>query len=273
MRTLALLIAAIGASGYVSVAQQIPVGQQTEDSVSISREAARVTVNVIDSRPLAGAIVAIRREYGWRVDYEDPVYLPSQLVDATPPGWRAMHPEKKGGYIPGGTSLRTTYNEDFAGHAATDEQKSDTINQVLADFQRSQNPGTFVLRKLSGRLDVVGVTDGKAVLDAPITFKATNVTAIHVLEEIMTQVGQQTGLDAGLGFVPMNALIHCTVDPSYNSVPARDAILDVLQKCHLDVTWEALWGGNRNSYLLNLDAVARVYKDQTGKTLVLPPQP
>lgn len=83
---------------------------------------------------------------------------------------------------------------------------------MLADFQRSPNPGTFVLKKLSGRFDVVGVTDGKAVLDAPVTLKATNTSALHALDEIMTQVGQQTGLAAGLGLVPMNPLIHCTVD-------------------------------------------------------------
>jgi hypothetical protein len=183
-----------------------------------------------------------------------------------------MHPGKKGGYIPGGTSLRTTYNEDFAGHIASDEQKNSTVNQILADFQQSKNPGTFTLKKLNGRLDIVGVNDGQAVLDTPVQVKATNTSALATLETIMAQVGQHSGLKAGLGVVPLNALIGCTADTNYNSVPARDAILDVLQKCHLDLTWEALYGASLNNYLLNLEYVARIHRDQTGKTLVLPPQ-
>lgn len=267
MRRLVFIVVALSASGFISAAQQ------TEDSVSISRESGHATVVATDPRPLASATVAIRREYGWRVDYEDPVYLPSQLVDDSPPGWRAMHPAMKaGGFTPGGTSLRSTYPEDFAGHIASDEQKNNTLNQVLTDFQKSQNPGTFVLKKLNGRLAVVGVSDGRAVLDTPVEVKAVNVSALQALSAIMAQVGQHTGLKAGLGEVPLNPLIHCTVNTSYDSIPARDAIVDVLQRCHLDLTWEALYGGIRNSYLLNLEFVARVYRDQTGRRVVLPPQ-
>ena len=55
------------------------------------------TVRANNARPLEQAIEAVREQYGWTVDFEDPPYESAyDLVDSTDPQWRKEHPTAKG---------------------------------------------------------------------------------------------------------------------------------------------------------------------------------
>ena len=56
----------------------------------VEHHAGSATVVANDPRPLFQAITAVREEYGWVVDYEEPPYFSKyDLVDTTDPAWRA----------------------------------------------------------------------------------------------------------------------------------------------------------------------------------------
>jgi hypothetical protein len=61
----------------------------------ITHDGASVKVETNDARPLAQAVVASRREYGWLVDYEDPLYSKDDLVDARTADFMQLHPRAK----------------------------------------------------------------------------------------------------------------------------------------------------------------------------------
>jgi hypothetical protein len=49
-----------------------------------------ITAN--DPRPLDNLTGALVRQHGWHINYEDPQYAKSDIVDATAPSWLKDHP-------------------------------------------------------------------------------------------------------------------------------------------------------------------------------------
>jgi hypothetical protein len=74
------------------------------DRATIEQVDGTVSVRANSSLPLEHAIEAIRQEYGWTVDYEDPPYESYDLVDGTDPAWQGP-PNRKGSDPSSGRSL------------------------------------------------------------------------------------------------------------------------------------------------------------------------
>jgi hypothetical protein len=140
-------------SGLVFLSTSFAGHSQTQtaphmDYGKIDHNAGSATVRTNDSRPLDKAVVAIRQEYGWLVDYEDPVYSGTELVDANEKEWPLAHPDKKGYVKPAGNSFVSTYKESFDRAKSTDADRAAVLTQVLADYATSGNPGHFILQQL-----------------------------------------------------------------------------------------------------------------------------
>jgi hypothetical protein len=243
----------------------------------IVHNAGSATVQANDSRALAQAVVAIRQEYGWLVDYEDPIYSGSELVDARTlyKDWFLAHPELKSGLVAAGGPFVSTYAESFDPAKSTDADRAAVLMQVLSDYAKSGYAGHFVLQQLGPRrLAVIGQNSGNSILSTTISIDFDHTPAFEALENMLHIVGTKTGYRVGLGFVPNNPLMQCIVTSSFRDKTARFILQSVLDSCSLPLTWQALHGGVHNSfYLVNLDSAVRVFTDVEGNRRYGPPPP
>jgi len=104
------------------------------------------------------AVEAISQEYGWIVDFEDPLYQSHfDLVDATDPEWRASHPNEKGATRVSGGLFQSSFPEPSSIPSGNAEEQ--VLQKLVADYNSSGNPGKFSVRKeADGRYALVGVS-------------------------------------------------------------------------------------------------------------------
>jgi hypothetical protein len=225
------------------------------------------TVTASDSRPLAQAVVAIRQEYGWLVDYEDPAYNPSETVEVADADWPLQYKRSKSLRRPAGGSFSAHYPEDLTSGMRTDAQRDEVLKAVLDSYRQSGNPGTFSLEHTGDhRSAVIGRDNtGHAVLDAIITTKRPDGDAYETLDYILKAIQGTQGHKLGLGLVPTNALMQCDIKNDLVGLKARDAILSVLNNCHLKMVWQLLYDVDQDRFLLNLDAAVLAYRDASGR--------
>jgi len=132
-----------------------------------------------DPRPLLQAVEGISEEYGWIVDFEDPLYGSRfDLLDCADPAWRASHPEERGALCVSGGLSESSFPEPSSISAAHAEDE--LLRKLVSDYDSSGNPGKFaVLQEPDGRYAVIGIArrddTGKeetvnALLDATISF-------------------------------------------------------------------------------------------------------
>jgi hypothetical protein len=134
-------------------------------------------VAVNSPRPLDDVLTALARKYDWRVDYEDPRYGKTDLVDDTAPSWRSEHPNGPRSYAIGGGEFDVRIPVD-TGYPPQAEQ---VIAATVEAYNRSGNPGRFELRRFEEFgdewFDVVPTagTGGllTPILDTPISFDET----------------------------------------------------------------------------------------------------
>ncbi len=96
-----------------------------------------------DPRPLQRAVESLSEEYGWLVDYEDPIYSDFEAVDRTDPRWVASHPGVRRRLV-GGHKFESEFPEIPKTGLSTTGEKS-ALEKVVADFNKSGNPGQFML--------------------------------------------------------------------------------------------------------------------------------
>jgi len=230
------------------------------------------TLNTNDARPLAQAVVALRQEYGWLLDYEDPIYAQKDLVPVMAPEWLAAHPQAKKLLRPAGGAFSTTYNEDLNSGMNADQDRASVLQRVLADYGQSGNPGHFeVVQTAPWRLDVIGRNDSQpSVLDTKVTISMDGVAAYIGVENLLKLVQVQVGHRVGAGIVPIGALMRCTVNHAFTDESARSVLIETLDLCHLRLVWQLLYDANLDTYLLNLDGAAIVARDVRGNRILGP---
>lgn len=137
--------------------QAAPPKPKFWDRATIEQANGTVSVRANYPQPLQQAIEAIRQEYGWVVDYEDPPYESYDLVDNTDPGWRRAHPDAKGVTRVAGGLFTTTFSvrSDMSSGSSGEEQ---VLEKVVADYNASGNPGRFIVkREGADRFAIVGI--------------------------------------------------------------------------------------------------------------------
>jgi hypothetical protein len=126
------------------------------EAAAVQHNAGSANIVANDPRPLAQAVSALRKEYGWLIDYEDPPYVSdSELVDVTDPQWRASHPGAPGYRIAAGGLFQCEYVE--GSDILTLAGQESVLRQIVSAYNRSGNPGKFIVRvEEEGRYSVVG---------------------------------------------------------------------------------------------------------------------
>ncbi|HEY0797165.1 MAG TPA: hypothetical protein VGD64_15440 [Acidisarcina sp.] len=248
-------------------------------NANITHDAVGLTVDAREARPLRQAVYAMRSEFGWVVDYEDPIYNgPADLVDDTSPTWRATHPNLPGVTRPAGERFQFTIPEPFAGASGpqgSDEQHA--LEQMVVAYSSGGNPGKFkAIPEGSNRFAVVGTGPSQqdGLFEKKITLERADRTAAETLAAILEQTSHLVGKNVGLGLAPVGALLRSHIVMGGTDLPGRQALAMVLDSTHLNLVWEALYDADTDQYLVNIEPVIKSYHDASGQRKdALVPQP
>lgn len=232
------------------------------------------TVQATGSRPLDRALEAIRTEYGWLVDYEDPPYQGPYGLGSIP--WPA-HPGLKW-VVPASGSFSSTYPENSKTWSSPAAQQL-VLQKILSDYDMSGNPGRFVVRQQSdGSMDVVGVgvrdssgdiTSLTPILDTPISIAAGTRDGMTTLSLIADAVSRASGTEVDVGS-PVNALAEASVTTAGGQASARSLLLQAVDAARVKLVWELRYDPQTKSYGLSVLLAMRAQYDAFGNRTLVP---
>jgi hypothetical protein len=243
-------------------------GQQTKrsaapaDRADIHHHGSSGIVFAISPRPLLRTIKAVRDEYAWFIDYEEPPYYSSyDLVDNTDPVWRSNHPNEKGVHAAVGGSFLCEYPEG-PNTAASVEEEEKILKKLVDCYNRSGNPGKFtVVREARRHFAIIGESlkddNGRDVhvtpfLDTPISIPRAERTADETLDLIVAELYAKTGIKciASLGSFWPSPLWGAHITLGGDNVSARDLLRSVFKVTAQPFNAELLYDSDAKEYNL-----------------------
>lgn len=242
----------------------------------VEHHAGSVTVKADFARPLLQAITAVREEYGWVVDYEDPPYSGKHdVMDMTNPAYRAAHPNASVVLGPAGGPFQSTYQETANTWSSTATERQ-VLEKIVSDYNRSGNPGNFSVRELpDGSFDVVGTSihndSGndvavRPILDTPVSVPSIARTYGATLDAILHALPAK----ASVGVGPLNLLMGGAIKVGGTGVPARNLIMETVATWGVKWVWSLQYDVSRQFYALNLELAMRVGGDSFGLRQLVP---
>jgi hypothetical protein len=230
-----------------------------------------VQIEAHEARPLRQALVGLRSEYGWVVDYEDPIYDKAKdVVDDTSPKWREQNPGRPGVTRPAGERFVFTSQEPNSLELESGQAQSQLLKQMVRSYSSSKNPGTFtVVDDGMKRFAIVGILPSghPGLFDNSINLNRENRTAEDTLIATFQAVGQQIGKKIELGFAPITLLAGARLDAGGNQVRARDIVAQALDSTHANLVYEALSDADQDEYMVNILPAIRSYYSVSGERI------
>ena len=236
---------------------------------------ATVTANY--PSPLLQAIGAVRIEYGWQVNYEEPPYFSQyDLVDNTDPKWRASHPLAKGVTRAAGGQFTSMFPEP------TGASEEEVLKKIISDYNASGNPGKFELRKeRDQQYSVVGVAvkdeNGKdrtvvPLLDTPITEPNQELNGNDAVNLLLSLLGSQTGKTVIAGLSPVSTLLQGHGLVGGENVPARVLLGQISALTGRPLLWEITYLADTDpaTYVVNIQIAHRSQTDAFGNRAFVP---
>lgn len=248
---------------------------------SVAHHSGSATVSVNDPRPLAQAVIAIRQEYGWQVDYEDPPWLSnSDLRGISPPAWLAAHPGMRGAVVPAGGAFQSTYPESPDMWSSASEELA-VLEKIVSDYNASGNPGRFVVRaQEDGSYAVIGISSEgvnggqvavRPYLDTVVSIPRATRSADNTVGLILSAVSAKTGIvgrQGGMGTFRLMDRSMITVGG--NDEPARDLLMQVSHAMGLKMVWGLWYLPDLQKYALRFHPVALAVPGPFGRRRLVP---
>lgn len=230
----------------------------------IHHENGSATVAANSPRPLSQALSAIRRGYGWVVDYEDPLYSNSDLTSNSDPRFpsRAFK-------VPAGGAFQSTYPETPYMWSRTDSEEA-VLDKLMADYNQSGNPGQFtVLPQFDGSYAVVGTEPGSTappILSTPISIPSGTRSLGDTLHLITGAVSAASGVALYVSGSPgiVRRLIRSQVTIGANGAPARYVLVQAFTQANWKVAWDMRCTAPMPGCWLNLIPVSRAQHNAWG---------
>ena len=264
---------------------QAPAKPSFMNAAVIQHNGAAGTLTANDPRPLSQAVEAISQEYGWVVDFDDPLYTSRfDLVDATDPTWKASHPNAKATRVAGGL-FQSNFPEPSS--ISSGDVEEQVLQKLIADYNASGNPGKFVVRKeTEGRYAVIGVSrrdevgkDEKvnALLDTAISIPVQRRDARATLQLVVDTLAASSGVKVYLGTVGLSSdpLQDAELTIGGSNVPARTLLLQALDGISSTsphfrgiFVWNFLFDADTNGYWLRLRSATETKTDANGRQTV-----
>lgn len=251
---------------------QNPAQDDYWNTFKVEHGSGTATVTAENGRPLWMALNALKKEYGWAINYEEPVYSEAETAPAHNVVWDSKHPERPS-RAPAGHSFSATYPED-RNTPASRQQEVAIVNNVVASYNRTQNPGTFRLTVLgNGEIDVIGQSRGAgaespSILDTSITLSPGATSAAKALSNLVQALSSSSGVPVKLGVVPFNVLAQAQVQLPAGSASARSVLEAIATSGTVVMDWDLLYDWNSNSYFLSLEPQSKLATDRMGNRVI-----
>lgn len=227
------------------------------------------------SRPLYQAITAVREEYGWLVDYEDPPYQSHYDVGTIP--WPA-HPGSSWS-IPASGSFQSSYPETSTMWSSTG-QEGEVLSKIVFDYNQSGNPGNFAVQEQAdGSYAIVGnsIRDNNGnekpispILETPISISSGTRDVMTTVGLITGALSQASGVKVVVGVVPINIFLQSTVTIQNSVVPARNLLLETIAATPWKMVWDLLYDPQFQRFVLNASVAMRAHYDAFGNRNLFP---
>ena len=269
-----------------SILGQSPDKPSFMNAAVVQHHGESTTLTANFPRPLMQAVEGLGEDYGWIVDFEDPLYCSRfDLVDSTDPEWRASHPKEKGALRVSGGLFESSFPEPSSFSDANAEEQ--VLQKLVSDYNSSGNPGKFVVRKESdGRYAVIGVArkdeTGKdetvgALLDTAISFPVQRRDARATLQLVVDTLTANSGVKVRLGTIGLSSdpLQQAELTIGGENVPARTLLLQALDGVsntspHFRgvFVWNFLFDADTNAYWLRLRSATKTETDAKGTKVI-----
>ncbi len=220
-----------------------------------------VETSVVSASRLYEAILALRQEYGWTINYEaaptyssaDRVEFDSHLVSRSSPKWRRV------------TRARTgPFSVEFS-EAAARARDVAVVKKVVAAYNATDYAGKFDVRQgKEGRITVVGVQvknesgvleNAPSILDTEISIAEADRTCYDALREITSALTARSGIKVIVGFVPNNIMLQAHCRTRGINVPARKVVEATLRGTGHSLQYDLGWDPDAPIYLLSVSYV------------------
>jgi hypothetical protein len=247
--------------------------QQSPPPPMLSSSGEDTVVTVQGARPLSLALTAISEQFGWGVDYEDPVYSPAETGDAAVPEWKSQHPGEQGLLVPSG--------EKFVGNLGKiDMNKPDerrTLDNLIRVYNQSLNSGYFRLIETPFHRWVVSgwsrtVKTPTGILDGMMQPGPDRQVASEALQKLAMQCGSSGGVPIELGLIPNNALSQQAVDGYNEDLSCRDQLGRIIKAISPSMIYDLFYDIGSKSYYLSIVPTHRIVIGPDGKPTTIPLQ-
>jgi hypothetical protein len=210
-------------------------------------------IEVEASRPLHAAVELLRKEYGYRITYEDPPYeYAGDIKDVTslvrrdlgagssPKASQRVFVPRGGrlaAQIPVGSATEAPIRADIAVAPLVNAQNALAVG---ARFRTVERNGVLQLIPESMRAASGDWVKVRPLLDTVCTLPSGTRPAREALEEILAQLRKATTERVEANF-PLRAVDNVMVVLDGKSESARDALTNVLTQVDPDLTWFSLY--------------------------------
>jgi hypothetical protein len=208
-------------------------------------------------RPLDDIFASLDQQHGWHINYEDPQYGKSEIVDDTAPSWLEEHPNGPRAYgIAGGAfSVKIPIDGYFP------DDPLQVLPPLLDAYNRSGNPGRFELLAVGkNSFDVIPTasSDGPQtpLLDTVMSFDSPEDSAAYpVLRKFCEELSRKTGhtiIFGGTGSPSENGLLQAHIQQHSVNQPAREILRQMYAQVGSTDCWRLLYDPDLNQFWLRM---------------------
>ena len=221
----------------------------TQPRIEETESFLEITANA--PRPLDDVLAALAHQHGWHIDYEEPQYGKSDIVDSTAPSWLEQHPNGPRAYGIAGGAFHVKISID--GYFPDDPMQ--ILPPLVEAYNRSGNPGRFQLRVVSkNSFDVIATASGDGpqtpLLDTVMSFDASDeVGAYPTLRKFCEELSRKTGhtvVFGGTGSPSENRLLQAHIQQHSVNQPAREILRQMYKQVGSTDCWRLLYDPDSN---------------------------
>lgn len=258
-------------SSMVLFGQSAPVDRfWTAGAIRHAKGSATITSS--DPRPLWMAMNALEREYGWAIDFDDPLWGITETAAQHNPQWESLHHGTQS-RLPSGTQFQSTFAEDPTGiHSPIA-----VIRAIVDDYNKSGNPGRFEVHALpSGHIEVIGYSQESAhstldLLATQVSLPARNsVGRLEALNDLVNALSSASGIKVVFGVLPFNLLGRNQIAIPQGPTSARDILTLITDSGDVQLMWDLLYDFDSQSYFLSLRPRILIETDAIGNNIIVP---